>query len=105
MYKVTGSIPTNHYIQLPKTHSQSLGLVGRYMYIQFRVLPEKGLVFHLDLSTTDGLVVRVTFSNLCRVSATWPLRSELRGDLTPFPPTPLRNFTQHQLGFNFLWLI
>ncbi len=74
VYRITGSIPAGNYIQLPKTSTQSLGLTGRYMYLQFKPIPGKYFVVHIDVATQDGLVVRVSFSNLFkefRSTSTW----------------------------------
>ncbi|XP_069875939.1 WD repeat-containing protein 90-like isoform X1 [Dipodomys merriami] len=74
VYRIRGSISASNYIQLPRTSSQSLGLTGRYLYVLFRPLPTKHFVIHLDVSTEDGQVIRVSFSNLFKEfksSATW----------------------------------
>lgn len=74
MYKITGSIPASNYIQLPQTSTQSLGLTGRYVYLMFRPVPVKYFVVHADVATQDGLVVRISFSNLFREfksTSTW----------------------------------
>ncbi|XP_035694518.1 WD repeat-containing protein 90-like [Branchiostoma floridae] len=74
VYRVTGSVPAGNYIQLPKTASQSLGLTGRFLYILFKPIPGKYFVVHLDVATQDGLVIRISFSNLFREfksTATW----------------------------------
>jgi WD repeat-containing protein 90 len=33
---ITGTVPAANYVQLPKHRSQSLGLHGRYLYMQVR---------------------------------------------------------------------
>lgn len=74
MYKITGSIPASNYIQLPQTSTQSLGLTGRYVYLMFRPVPGKYFVVHMDAVTQDGLVVRISFSNLFKEfksTSTW----------------------------------
>lgn len=74
MYKITGSIPAGNYIQLPQTSTQSLGLTGRYVYLMFRPMPVKYFVVHMDVATQDGLVVRMSFSNLFKEfksTSTW----------------------------------
>ena len=74
IYRITGSIPAGNYIQLPRTSSQSLGLTGRYMYLMFKPIPSKFFVIHLDLVTHDGLIVRLSFSNLFKEfksTSTW----------------------------------
>nr|XP_021492810.1 WD repeat-containing protein 90 isoform X1 [Meriones unguiculatus] len=74
VYRIRGSVSASNYIQLPRTSTQSLGLTGRYLYVLFRPLPTKHFVIHLDVSTEDGQVIRVSFSNLFKKfksSATW----------------------------------
>nr|XP_034363816.1 WD repeat-containing protein 90 [Arvicanthis niloticus] len=74
VYRIRGSVSASNYIQLPRTSTQSLGLTGRYLYVLFRPLPTKHFVIHLDLSTKDCQVIRVSFSNLFKEfksSATW----------------------------------
>ncbi|ERE68675.1 WD repeat-containing protein 90 [Cricetulus griseus] len=74
VYRIRGSVSASNYIQLPRTSTQSLGLTGRYLYVLFRPLPTKHFVIHLDVSTEDGQVIRVSFSNLFKEfksSATW----------------------------------
>ncbi|XP_055265016.1 WD repeat-containing protein 90 isoform X3 [Moschus berezovskii] len=74
VYRVRGSVSASNYIQLPKTSTQSLGLTGRYLYVLFRPLPAKHFVIHLDVSTEDRQVIRVSFSNLFKEfksTATW----------------------------------
>lgn len=74
MYRIRGSVSASNYIQLPRTSTQSLGLTGRYLYVLFRPVPTKHFVIHLDVSTEDGQVIRVSFSNLFKEfksSTTW----------------------------------
>ncbi|XP_073915856.1 WD repeat-containing protein 90 isoform X2 [Castor canadensis] len=74
VYRIRGSVSASNYIQLPRTSTQSLGLTGRYLYVLFRPLPTKHFVIHLDVSTEDSQVIRVSFSNLFKEfksSATW----------------------------------
>ncbi|XP_062444576.1 WD repeat-containing protein 90 [Rhea pennata] len=74
VFRIRGSIPASNYIQLPKTSTQSLGLVGRYLYLLFRPMPNKYFVVHLDVTTEDNQVVRISFSNLFKEfksTATW----------------------------------
>jgi len=74
VYKITGPIPASNYIQLPQTSTQSLGLTGRYVYLMFRPVSMKYFVVHADVATQDGLVVRVSFSNLFKEfksTSTW----------------------------------
>ncbi|XP_030654477.1 WD repeat-containing protein 90 isoform X3 [Nomascus leucogenys] len=74
VYRIRGSVSAANYIQLPKSSTQSLGLTGRYLYVLFRPLPSKHFVIHLDVSTKDNQVIRVSFSNLFKEfksTATW----------------------------------
>ncbi|XP_022092508.1 WD repeat-containing protein 90-like isoform X1 [Acanthaster planci] len=74
VFRITGAIPAGNYIQLPQTPSQSLGLTGRYLYLLFKAVPTKYFVVHLDVATEEGLVVRISFSNLFREfksTSTW----------------------------------
>ena len=74
MLRISGSIPAGNYVQLPQTSTQSLGLTGRYVYLLFKPTPGKYFVVHTDVATQDGLVVRVSFSNLFKEfksTSTW----------------------------------
>ena len=74
VYRITGSIPAGNYIQLPKTSSQSLGLTGRYVYFLFKPIASKYFVIHIDVATQDGLIIRISFSNLFKEfksTSTW----------------------------------
>jgi len=74
IYRISGSVPAANYIQLPHTSTQSLGLTGRYFYLLFKPTPAKYFVVHLDVATQDGMVVRMSFSNLFRefkLTSTW----------------------------------
>uniref|UniRef100_A0A8C5JQT2 WD repeat domain 90 n=1 Tax=Junco hyemalis TaxID=40217 RepID=A0A8C5JQT2_JUNHY len=74
IYRIRGSNPASSYLQLPRAGTQSLGLTGRYLYLLFRPLPRKHFLVHLDVTTEENQVVRVSFSNLFKEfksSATW----------------------------------
>ncbi|NWQ78392.1 WDR90 protein, partial [Columbina picui] len=74
IYRIRGSNPTSSYLQLPRTGTQSLGLAGRYLYLLFRPLPHKHFVIHLDVTTEEQQVVRISFSTLFKEfksTATW----------------------------------
>ncbi|OBS82697.1 hypothetical protein A6R68_23340 [Neotoma lepida] len=100
VYRIRGSVSSSNYIQLPRTSTQSLGLTGRYLYVLFRPLPTKHFVIHLDVSTEDGQVIRVSFSNLFKEfksSATWlqfpfvfETKTPRRGDLAGVAPADVR---------------
>ncbi|NWR66951.1 WDR90 protein, partial [Bucorvus abyssinicus] len=74
VYRIWGSPPASSYLQLPRTGTQSLGLVGRYLYLLFRPLPRKHFLVHLDVTTEEKQVVRISFSTLFKEfksTATW----------------------------------
>ena len=74
VFRISGSIPASNYIFAPKTSSQSLKLVGTYVFILFKPLPSKYFVIHLEVVTTAGLVVRISLSNLFKEfksTSTW----------------------------------
>ncbi|KAM7007238.1 LOW QUALITY PROTEIN: WD repeat-containing protein 90 [Passerculus sandwichensis] len=74
IYRIRGSNPASSYLQLPRAGTQSLGLTGRYLYLLFRPLPRKHFLVHLDVTTEENQVVRISFSNLFKEfksSPTW----------------------------------
>ncbi|NXM21015.1 WDR90 protein, partial [Ploceus nigricollis] len=74
IYRIRGSNPASSYLQLPRAGTQSLGLTGRYLYLLFRPLPHKHFLVHLDVTTEENQVVRISFSNLFKEfksTATW----------------------------------
>ncbi|XP_078415215.1 WD repeat-containing protein 90 [Cetorhinus maximus] len=74
VYRIRGPIPPGNYIQLPKTSTQSLGLVGRYVYLLFKPIVSKYFVVHFDTVTEGSQVIRISFSNLFKEfksTATW----------------------------------
>ncbi|NXY52033.1 WDR90 protein, partial [Ceuthmochares aereus] len=74
VYRIRGFLPASSYLQLPRTGTQSLGLVGRYLYLLFKPIPRKHFVVHLDVATEENQVVRISFSNLFKEfksTATW----------------------------------
>ncbi|XP_048465623.1 WD repeat-containing protein 90 [Rhincodon typus] len=74
VYRIRGPIPPANYIQLPKTSTQSLGLVGRYLYLLFKPIVSKYFVVHFDAVTEGSQVIRISFSNLFKEfksTATW----------------------------------
>ncbi|XP_074519833.1 WD repeat-containing protein 90 [Halichoeres trimaculatus] len=64
VFHIKGPVPANSYILIPKNSNQSLGLTGHYFYLLFRPTPGKYFVVHLDVSAEEGLVVRISFSNM-----------------------------------------
>uniref|UniRef100_A0A8D2JFH7 WD repeat-containing protein 90 n=1 Tax=Varanus komodoensis TaxID=61221 RepID=A0A8D2JFH7_VARKO len=74
VYRISGAVPASNYLQLPKTSTQSLGLTGHYLYILFKPIPARYFVVHLDVTTEDSRVIRISFSNLFKEfksTATW----------------------------------
>ncbi|XP_010019599.1 PREDICTED: WD repeat-containing protein 90, partial [Nestor notabilis] len=74
VYRIRGSVPGSSYLQLPRTGTQSLGLTGRYLYLLFRPMPRKHFIVHLDVTTEEKQVVRISFSSLFKEfksTATW----------------------------------
>ncbi|NXG18129.1 WDR90 protein, partial [Grallaria varia] len=74
IYRIRGTNPTSSYLQLPRAGTQSLGLTGRYLYLLFRPLPHKHFLVHLDVTTEENQVVRISFSNFFKEfksTATW----------------------------------
>ncbi|NWU28439.1 WDR90 protein, partial [Dyaphorophyia castanea] len=74
VYRIRGSNPASSYLQLPRAGTQSLGLIGHYLYLLFRPLPHKHFLVHLDVTTEDNQVVRISFSSLFKEfksTATW----------------------------------
>ncbi|XP_068614509.1 WD repeat-containing protein 90-like [Brachionichthys hirsutus] len=64
VFSIRGPVPTNSYILVPQDGNRSLGLTGRYFYLLFRPSPGKYFVVHLDVSTKENQVVRISFSNM-----------------------------------------
>jgi len=56
VFRISGAVPASNFIQLPKASSHSLGLVGHYLYLEFRVIPERYFVVHLDVATVGRLL-------------------------------------------------
>lgn len=74
VYRISGSVPAANFIHLPKSNSQSLSLTGRYLYLLLKPVPGKYFVVHIDTTAVDGVVVRISFSNLFKefkATSTW----------------------------------
>lgn len=74
VFRICGSIPASNSIFFPKTSSQSLNLTGPFFLLLFKPLPSKYFVVHLEVVTSAGLVVRISFSNLFKEfksTSTW----------------------------------
>lgn len=72
VFRISGSVPASNYIQFPKAASQTLGLVGRFVYIQYRPVRDKPFVIHLEAAVKGGVVIRLSFSNLYKVQKCTP---------------------------------
>ncbi|XP_007499277.1 WD repeat-containing protein 90 isoform X1 [Monodelphis domestica] len=118
VYRIRGAIPAGNFIQLPKTSTQSLGLTGRYLYLLFRPIPMKYFVVHLDVTTEDSQVIRISFSNLFKEfksTSTWlqfpfiyeettrPLKTS-KTDLIGAAPNSVR-WTCLQLDLQFILML
>ncbi|QDZ18050.1 WD repeat domain-containing protein [Chloropicon primus] len=62
--RVAGKIPAVNFLQVPGVKGRSLGLTGRYLYMQIRVDPSAFFTIHLEVSSADRNTTRVSFSNL-----------------------------------------
>lgn len=74
IFRISGSIPSANYIQFPKSKTPPLNLTGHYVYILFKPVVGKFFSIHLDLVTSDDLVVRVSLSNIFKefkLTSTW----------------------------------
>ena len=84
VFKIAGVIPANNYIQVPKTGSQSLGLTGRYVYLAFKPIPERYFVAHLDVASSDGLIIRfVCCHDEQNILVTYPLQFRFKKTSRP----------------------
>jgi hypothetical protein len=64
---IQGSISANNFIQLPHPHSlqKSLGLTGRYLYLQVKSVAGAPFSLHFDFGMQErGHNVRISVSNL-----------------------------------------
>lgn len=71
VYRIWGSVSAANYIQIPRGKGtiRSLGLTGRYVYLQVLAIPNKLYSVHLDfamrnVNTGNEEVLRMTLSNL-----------------------------------------
>ena len=71
---IQGSISANNYIQMPHPLSEvrSLGLTGRYLYLQAKApVSSLPLSFHMDLQMCDlPRSIRISASNLYKEVST-----------------------------------
>ncbi|XP_028264493.1 WD repeat-containing protein 90 isoform X2 [Parambassis ranga] len=73
VFRISGPVPANSYILIPKNSDQSLGLTGRFFYLLFRPTPGKYFVVHLDVTAEEGQVVRISFSNMFKELKSTPI--------------------------------
>ena len=74
VFQVRGTVPANNYIMLPKSSSQSLSITDSFFYLLFCPLPAKYFVVHLEVVTTNSMVMRISFSNMFKEfksTSTW----------------------------------
>jgi WD repeat-containing protein 90 len=66
IFRLQGKVPASNSVEIASPHSptKSLGLVGRYLYICYKVLPGKTASFHFDFIMQDGNTLRLTLSTL-----------------------------------------
>ncbi|XP_065826313.1 WD repeat-containing protein 90-like isoform X2 [Oscarella lobularis] len=64
VYRIQGSIPASNFIQIPRVLSQSLHLTGSFIYVLFKPIAGKFFVIHIDVTTMDHLITRISISNL-----------------------------------------
>lgn len=63
---IEGTISANNFIRSPHVNSsvKSLGLTGRFVYIQLQSVPEQPFTIHLDYKVEGRNNLRVSLSNL-----------------------------------------
>ncbi|KAL9642518.1 hypothetical protein ABK040_011085 [Willaertia magna] len=68
VYRIRGSVPSNHYISfpsvIPKNKGDGLGLIGQFCYLQIRPFPKEVFAIHVEINTKDELCMRFSFSNI-----------------------------------------
>ena len=57
--QVRGSVSANNFIEY-----SDLSLMGSFLYIMMKLHKNEVGTFHIEISTTEGLTIRVTFSTL-----------------------------------------
>ena len=57
--QVRGSVSANNFIEY-----SDLSLVGSFLYIMLRLHKNEVGTFHLEIETTEGFTIRITFSTL-----------------------------------------
>ncbi|KAL5257469.1 hypothetical protein ACHWQZ_G012421 [Mnemiopsis leidyi] len=74
IYKISGTVPANNFVVIPKHSSQSAGLTGSYLCILFKPIPGQFFTIHLEVISTCGVLIRISISNIYKqfkASATW----------------------------------
>jgi WD40 repeat protein len=74
VYRISGATPASNFINIPRSSANSLGLTGRYFYLLFKPIPNKYFSLHIDIITHEGILIRVSFSNLFKefkTTSTW----------------------------------
>lgn len=62
--RLAGSVPTANSLRLPRCQQGSLGVLGRFLYLQLRLEPGQPYAIHADFAAADGSLHRVSVSNL-----------------------------------------
>ncbi|XP_066924682.1 WD repeat-containing protein 90-like [Clytia hemisphaerica] len=74
IFKIIGPIPSANYIQFPKPKGNPLNLIGHYLYVLFKPIDGKYFSIHLDVVTSDSIVIRISLSNIFKEfksTSTW----------------------------------
>uniref|UniRef100_A0A3P9M4E0 WD repeat domain 90 n=1 Tax=Oryzias latipes TaxID=8090 RepID=A0A3P9M4E0_ORYLA len=66
VFRISGVIPENSYILIPRNTKQSLELTGHFFYLLFRPSAGKYFLVHIDVASKEGQIVRISFSNMFR---------------------------------------
>jgi WD40 repeat protein len=75
---IKGAVSAANYLELPgpgttakertrnpaAARTTALGLTGDYIYLQIRAMADKYFVIHIDVQTTQGLIIRLSISNI-----------------------------------------
>uniref|UniRef100_A0A3B3IFY4 CFA20 domain-containing protein n=1 Tax=Oryzias latipes TaxID=8090 RepID=A0A3B3IFY4_ORYLA len=64
VFRISGVIPENSYILIPRNTKQSLELTGHFFYLLFRPSAGKYFLVHIDVASKEGQIVRISFSNM-----------------------------------------
>lgn len=67
---ISGPVSSSNYVECPDpstSHPRDaapIGAIGNFVYIQFRPLPRKMVLFHLDFQTASGQPLRISCSSM-----------------------------------------